>query len=48
MIRFDHVNIRVSDQETVRDFLAAVIGLTSARAHPSPSTATGSISATCR
>ena len=29
MIRFDHVNIRVGDQETVRDFLAAVIGLTS-------------------
>ena len=27
MIRFDHLNIRVSDQETVRDFLIAVIGL---------------------
>ena len=28
MIRFDHVNIRVSDQEAVRDFLIAVVGLT--------------------
>ena len=27
MIRFNHVNIRVGDQETVRDFLTAVIGL---------------------
>lgn len=27
MIRFNHVNIRVNDQEAVRDFLAAVIGL---------------------
>ena len=27
MIRFDHVNIRVSDQEAVRDFLVAVIGV---------------------
>jgi catechol 2,3-dioxygenase-like lactoylglutathione lyase family enzyme len=27
MIRFDHVNIRVGDQEAVRDFLVAVIGL---------------------
>jgi len=27
MIGFNHVNIRVSDQEAVRDFLAAVIGL---------------------
>lgn len=27
MIRFDHVNIRVSDQEAVRDFLVATVGL---------------------
>ena len=27
MISFNHVNIRVSDQESVRDFLAAVVGL---------------------
>jgi catechol 2,3-dioxygenase-like lactoylglutathione lyase family enzyme len=27
MIRFDHVNIRVTDQETVRDFLVAVVGV---------------------
>ena len=27
MIRFDHVNIRVSDQEAVRDFLMEVVGL---------------------
>jgi len=27
VIRFDHVNIRVADQEVVRDFLVAVIGL---------------------
>jgi catechol 2,3-dioxygenase-like lactoylglutathione lyase family enzyme len=27
MIRFDHVNIRVIDQEAVRDFLCAVIGV---------------------
>ncbi len=26
-IRLDHVNIRVSDQEAVRDFLVAVVGL---------------------
>jgi len=28
VIRFDHVNIRVTDQEAVRDFLVAVVGLT--------------------
>jgi len=28
MIAFNHVNIRVGDQEAVRDFLVAVIGLT--------------------
>lgn len=28
MPRFDHVNIRVSDQEAVRDFLVAVLGVT--------------------
>lgn len=27
MIRFDHVNIRVTDQEAVRDFLVAVVGV---------------------
>ncbi len=27
MIRFDHVNIRVTDQEAVRDFLVAVLGV---------------------
>jgi catechol 2,3-dioxygenase-like lactoylglutathione lyase family enzyme len=27
MIRFDHVNIRVSDQEAVRDFLVTVVGV---------------------
>ena len=27
MISFNHVNIRVADQETVRDFLAAVVGV---------------------
>ena len=27
MIRFDHVNIRVSDQEAVRDFLINVVGV---------------------
>ncbi len=27
MIRFDHVNIRVSDQEAVRDFLIKVVGV---------------------
>jgi catechol 2,3-dioxygenase-like lactoylglutathione lyase family enzyme len=27
MIRFDHVNIRVSDQEAVRDFLIAIVGV---------------------
>jgi catechol 2,3-dioxygenase-like lactoylglutathione lyase family enzyme len=27
MIRFDHINIRVDDQEAVRDFLIAVVGL---------------------
>jgi catechol 2,3-dioxygenase-like lactoylglutathione lyase family enzyme len=27
MIRFDHINIRVTDQEAVRDFLAAVVGV---------------------
>ena len=27
VIRFDHVNIRVIDQEAMRDFLAAVVGL---------------------
>jgi catechol 2,3-dioxygenase-like lactoylglutathione lyase family enzyme len=27
MIRFDHVNIRIADQEAVRDFLIAVVGL---------------------
>lgn len=28
MIGFDHINIRVSDQEAVRDLLAEVVGLT--------------------
>ncbi len=28
MIRFDHVNIRVRDQEAARDFLIAVVGVT--------------------
>jgi catechol 2,3-dioxygenase-like lactoylglutathione lyase family enzyme len=28
LIRFDHMNIRVTDQEAVRDFLAAVVELT--------------------
>jgi catechol 2,3-dioxygenase-like lactoylglutathione lyase family enzyme len=27
MIRFDHINIRVTDQEAVRDFLVAVVGV---------------------
>jgi catechol 2,3-dioxygenase-like lactoylglutathione lyase family enzyme len=27
VIRFDHVNIRVSDQEAARDFLIAVLGV---------------------
>lgn len=27
MIRFDHINIRVTDQEAVRDFLIAVAGV---------------------
>jgi catechol 2,3-dioxygenase-like lactoylglutathione lyase family enzyme len=27
MIRFDHINIRVTDQEEVRDFLIPVVGL---------------------
>ena len=33
MIRFDHVNIRVTDQEAVRDFLALIVGV---KAGPRP------------